>query len=98
MINRFVKLEIDPLFHEEFIAFTKGEREDIISFQGCSFLRVYQDQEKSNVFYTHSKWESVDALNNYRESDFFRGNWAKVKKWFIAKPEAWSLNDVHNEE
>jgi heme-degrading monooxygenase HmoA len=70
---------------------TAGEKEGIVAFEGCSFLEILQDVNNKNLFFSHSHWQSENALNKYRDSDFFRGNWVQVKQWFIAKPEAWSL-------
>lgn len=94
MIIRFVKLEIHSDHINDFKQLTENEKAEIIAFEGCSYLKVLQDQSNSNVFFTVSHWESISALNNYRNSDFFRGNWNRVKQWFINQPEAWSLSDI----
>ncbi|WP_321322624.1 antibiotic biosynthesis monooxygenase [Labilibaculum sp.] len=95
MIIRFVKLEIRLQHIQEFKKLTSGEKEDIIAFPGCSYLEILQDVSNPSVFFTVSHWKSEDDLNTYRNSDFFQGNWAKVKQWFSAKPEAWSLSNHH---
>lgn len=92
MIVRFVKLELQSQHIADFKSLTAGEKEDIIAFEGCSFLEILQDITNENLFFSHSHWESEEALNAYRESAFFRGNWEQVKQWFAAKPEAWSLS------
>ena len=94
MIIRFVKLEIIPEHINDFKALTKNEKPEILAFNGCSHLQIFQDQTNSSIFFTVSHWESESALTIYRESDFFRGNWNKVKQWFAKKPEAWSLVDA----
>lgn len=91
MIIRFVKLEIREEHIEDFKILTKHEKADILAFEGCSYLQVLQDQNNPSIFFTVSHWESESALNIYRESDFFRGNWNQVKQWFASKPQAWSL-------
>lgn len=93
MIIRFVKLEILPEHIQDFKQLTTEEREEIIAFNGCSHLEVLQDTNNQSVFFTVSHWSSEEALNHYRESDFFQGNWKRVKEWFSAKPEAWSLRN-----
>lgn len=93
MIIRFVKLEILPKHIQEFKNLTVGEKDEIIAFSGCSHLEVLQDVSNPSVFFTVSHWQSEDDLNTYRNSDFFQGNWKKVKLWFSAKPEAWSLRN-----
>ena len=92
MIIRFVKLEILANHIDDFKQLTKNEKSDILAFNGCSHLEILQDISNPSIFFTRSHWESENALNHYRESDFFRGNWSQVKAWFSAKPEAWSLS------
>ena len=92
MIVRFVKLELQSQHIDDFKRLTAGEKDEIIAFEGCSFLEILQDVNNENLFFSHSHWESEEALNAYRESAFFRGNWEQVKQWFAAKPEAWSLS------
>jgi len=91
MIVRFVKLEIQNQHIDDFKKLTSGEKEDIVAFEGCSFLEILQDVNNNSLFFSHSHWQSEEALDKYRASDFFRGNWSQVKQWFAAKPEAWSL-------
>lgn len=92
MIIRFVKLEILPQHIHDFKKFTSDEREGIIAFPGCSHLDILQDISNPSVFFTVSHWNSENDLNQYRNSDFFQNNWKKVKQWFTAKPQAWSLS------
>ncbi len=93
MIVRFVKLEILPQHIADFKDLTSNEKDDIIAFPGCSHLEVLQDISNQSVFFTVSHWRTEDDLNTYRNSDFFQGNWKKVKQWFSSKPEAWSLSN-----
>ncbi len=97
MIIRFVKLEILPHHIQDFKNLTSDEKNDIIAFPGCSHLEVLQDVSNPSIFFTVSHWRSEDDLNHYRISDFFQGNWKKVKQWFSAKPEAWSLCNHHRD-
>jgi len=91
MIIRFVKLEILPHHIDDFKQLTANEKPDILASKGCSHLEILQDVSNPSIFFTVSHWDSESALDTYRESDFFRGNWKRVKKWFSNKPEAWSL-------
>lgn len=92
MIIRFVKLEILSENIHDFKQLTQNEKPDILAFPGCSHLEVLQDVSNPSIFFTVSHWTSEADLNHYRNSDFFRGNWSKVKQWFAAKPAAWSLS------
>lgn len=91
MIVRFVKLKIQNQHIQHFKDLTAREKADILNFGGCSHLEVLQDVSNPSTFFTVSHWNSEDALNLYRNSDFFQGNWKIVKQWFSGKPEAWSL-------
>ncbi|WP_372751863.1 putative quinol monooxygenase [Labilibaculum sp.] len=92
MIIRIVKLEIQKHHIQDFKHLTANEKDDILNFEGCSHLEVMQDVSNPSVFFTLSHWSSENALNHYRNSDFFRGNWNTVKQWFSGKPETWSLS------
>ncbi len=91
MITRLVKLMIEPNKVEEFQRLFVANKELIAAFDGCLHLEILNDVNQPNVYFTYSKWQSVDAIENYRQSDLFNGIWSQVKPFFIAKPEAWSL-------
>lgn len=97
MIIRIVKLEIHPQHIEDFRLFTSRERDKILNSAGCTYLNIYQDVKYQGTFFSHSHWNCEDSLNDYRHSDFFRGNWSQVKKWFAAPPQAWSLKQAHKD-
>lgn len=94
MITRFVKLNIKENNICEFKKFVEGEKDDIIAFKGCHALEIYNDIKNRNLFFTKSIWDNQNALDKYRESDFFRANWSLLKTWFADKPEAWSLEEL----
>ena len=50
-----------------------------------------QEKNKPHVVFTYSLWKSEDALNNYRDSELFRGVWSTIKPWFGEKAEAWTV-------
>jgi len=91
MITRIVKLTIDPNKTEAFKSAFVDNKEHIGDFPGCTHLEILRDAKYSNIFFTYSKWETEDAIENYRKSDLFKGIWKNVKPMFCAKPEAWSL-------
>lgn len=94
MITRVVKMTFrkgtEPDFHAVFTASAPTIRR----FEGCIEMDVFNDVTAPNVYFTISKWESEQALNNYRNSDFFKGVWSKTKALFENKAEAWSLTQV----
>ena len=81
------KPENIPSFERVF----KASSPQIRSFPGCNHLELLQDAENPEVFFTYSQWESEEALQAYRESDFFREVWGSTKKLFAERPRAWSL-------
>lgn len=95
MFTRIVKMEFEPGKVPEFLANFDQVKAQIRSFPGCSFLELYQDTEKTNVFFTYSKWEDPKDLEAYRHSDLFAGVWAQTKILFNAAPQAWSVDTLH---
>ncbi len=70
----------------------QANRKHIRASEGCCFLALYRDRQDPTVFFTHSHWKSEKALEDYRESEFFKHLWGKTKKLFRSAPEAWSLH------
>ena len=91
MITRLVKLTIDKEKISEFEKIFKENQEHILGSKGCNMAEAFQDIHDPSVFFTHSKWDSEEDLNNYRESELFQGIWSSTKKTFSSRPEAWSL-------
>lgn len=91
MITRLVKLTIAEEKISEFEEIFSVNQKHILASKGCNMAEVFQDVHNPSVFFTHSKWDSELDLNNYRESELFKGIWTKTKKTFSSRPEAWSL-------
>ena len=84
-------MEFDPEKVKNFLELFEVVKGTIIKCQGCLHLELCKDAKLDNVYYTFSKWESEDDLNNYRHSDFFEDTWTKTKALFRGKPLAYSL-------
>jgi len=97
MLVRLVKLEFLPEHADRFAAFFEGEAEGIRRVPGCLSVRAFRDRDEPNRFFTQSVWESPEALEAYRASEFFRNNWRTVKAWFAAAPVAWSTETLSPE-
>lgn len=95
MINRIVKMTFHPDKVETFKGIFESSKEKIRSFAGCHYLALHQDINSPNIFFTYSKWESESHLNAYRESELFKTTWQNTKILFEAKPEAWSISNLH---
>ncbi len=91
MILRIVKMEFKEAEVTTFLNTFKKYEESIRNQAGCSSLVLLRDEQQNNVFFTHSYWESLDDLENYRHSATFKEVWPLTKIHFSAKPEAWSL-------
>lgn len=96
MFVRIVKMSFDPSKIEQFLANFEVKKQQIRDFEGCKFLELYRDKEKTNIFFTYSFWNSEADLENYRTSKLFNSVWAETKVLFNEKPEAWSVDKVHS--
>ncbi len=92
MIKRIVKLTIKEEEVSYYIETFHHNKKAIIAFEGCQHVESWQAISPKNVFFTYSFWDSEEALNAYRNSEFFKGVWAALKPKFSAKAEAWSVN------
>ena len=90
MIVRLVKLSISPEHIDAFINAFNKHKVSIRSFEGCNHLELLVEELETGVVFTYSKWSDLNAIENYRNSDLFKGIWSKVKPMFNGKPEAWS--------
>lgn len=79
---------------ELFKSFFEERKEKIRGFNGCMHLELWQDTIHSNIFYTYSHWHDETALSHYRHSAFFKETWQLTKEMFLAKAEAWSVNQL----
>jgi quinol monooxygenase YgiN len=91
MLVRIVKLTFKKENIASFEAIFDNNKKKIRQAEGCIFLELLQSKEVENIFFTHSHWNSSTDLENYKNSDFFKGVWQKTKLLFGEKPEAWSL-------
>ena len=92
MFVRIVKMSFQPEKIEEFLANFNTKKEFIRNSPGCQLLELYRDKNNSDIFFTYSYWETEQDLENYRNSDLFKGVWAQTKILFNDKPVAWSVD------
>ncbi|MBL4663477.1 MAG: antibiotic biosynthesis monooxygenase [Flavobacteriaceae bacterium] len=96
MFTRVVKME----FKKEYVSALLNNFEEINdkirSFPGCQFLELWQDKADDSIFFTHSKWSTEADLENYRQSELFKGVWATTKPLFRSKAQAWSVDTIEN--
>ena len=94
MIIRIVKMTFQPDRVDDFLGVFNEMQEQIKQMPGCSSLTLLRDTRNENTFFTHSIWDSAEALDVYRHSDFFKDVWGRAKQGFADKPAAWSLEEV----
>ncbi len=78
----------------EFLENFDENKEKIRAVNGCEFLQLLRDKDNTNQFFTYSFWNEQVDLENYRQSELFKGVWAKTKVLFNDKPHAWSVEKV----
>ena len=94
MFVRIVKMGFNPENIEAFLENFETNKSKIRNFEGCQFLELYRDKTKPNQFFTYRYWVDEAALENYRNSNLFKGLWAETKVFFNQKPEAWSVDKL----
>lgn len=94
MIKRIVKLTFQQGKVSEFLTIFHARKKRIRSSDGCLYLELLREHPDGNVLFTVSHWRDQAALDQYRNSDFFKATWPKAKSLFAEKPEAWSLDSV----
>ncbi|MCT4698065.1 putative quinol monooxygenase [Tenacibaculum haliotis] len=92
MFVRIVKMSFHSEKIEEFLANFNTKKEFIRNSPGCRLLELYRDKNNPDIFFTYSYWETEQDLENYRNSDLFKGVWAQTKVLFNDKPLAWSVD------
>jgi heme-degrading monooxygenase HmoA len=90
-------MEFAPEKVNAFIDLFTTTRHKIASFEGCKGVTLLNDVQATNIFFTHSLWESEEHLNNYRHSELFKDTWTKTKAMFCNKAQAWSLTNVETQ-
>ncbi len=92
MFVRIVKMGFQEKHIEAFLSNFNAKKEYIRNTKGCQLLELYRDKTNPTIFFTYSYWETEQDLENYRNSDLFKGVWAQTKILFNQKPEAWSVD------
>ena len=61
---------------------------------GCLSVEILRDINESNICYTLSEWETNEALEEYRNSAYFKQTWPMVKALLSKRAEAYSLETL----
>ena len=94
MFTRIVKMEFQENKVAQFLTNFETAKHKIRTFKGCMHLELWRDKNQPTIFFTYSKWEKENDLENYRNSELFKGVWATTKPMFANKAGAWSV-DTH---
>ena len=95
MVTRLVKLSFAKENEEAVLTLFHLQNEHIRATAGCLHLEALRTEtEKSVIYFTYSKWSSVNDLDAYRSSALFGEIWPKTKALFNDKPEVWTLTAV----
>jgi (4S)-4-hydroxy-5-phosphonooxypentane-2,3-dione isomerase len=95
MFVRIVKLTFREETTADFSQLFEERKSDIRNQPGCTGLRLLRDRNDPRIFFTYSHWNDESDLENYRKSELFTQVWGTVKTWFADRPEAWSVDVLH---
>jgi quinol monooxygenase YgiN len=93
-ITRIVRLVFEPQHVATFVDIYRSSYQLIRYSQGCNHLHLMRDHDNENIYYTYSKWNSHEDLEEYRKSELFSQTWARTKVLFADKPQAFSIVEV----
>lgn len=92
MITRIVKMTFRPDASADFLEVFNQSKHLIRGFEGCRYLELLREKPDGNIFFTYSRWEGEEYLENYRHSQLFADTWARTKVLFADKPQAWTVD------
>ena len=90
MLVRIVRITFQPDKIADFNTIFDASKRQIRAFPGNCHLELLRDPDQPNIRMTYSLWKSVEALENYRQSDLFRKTWATTKVLFAERAMAFS--------
>lgn len=94
MLIRIVRMTFQEDKLADFHAIFDRAKRQIRTFPGNYQLDLLRDPDQPNVRITYSLWESVDALDAYRQSELFRTTWAATKVLFAERAVAFSAEKL----
>ncbi|MCU0327747.1 MAG: antibiotic biosynthesis monooxygenase [Chitinophagales bacterium] len=84
---RIVKLTFIPEKTNEAIKLLKENHEKVREMPGVLSLEIIQDFVMPQIIITLSHWTNQEALESYRQSDFFKSFWQKLKPMFAEQAQ-----------
>jgi (4S)-4-hydroxy-5-phosphonooxypentane-2,3-dione isomerase len=94
MVRRIVKMQFREDLVPEFLMLFEAYKERIRSAKGCCGVELLRSSADPDVFFTYSKWETENDIEQYRKSELFGEVWPRTRALFAAPPEAWSTEII----
>ena len=94
MIVRLVHLSLRTDQVDAFQQLFERSKHKIKATPGCLHLELIREIDHPAKFSTLSRWDSVSALDAYRNSAFFKETWALTKAMFAERAVAQSYHVV----
>ncbi|MBW3545437.1 MAG: DUF4188 domain-containing protein [Bacteroidetes bacterium] len=94
MVIRVVRMYFKEEHIEDFLRLFDETKDDIRNSDGCLKLELLQDHGQEHILTTYSYWQDLKSLDKYRHSALFMEVWSQMKKYFAAKPMAFSCKKI----
>ena len=91
MISRIVRMQLQDGKAKDFQSIFNEVNSEIRKSSGCISVELYTDVKDDDTVITLSVWENAEALEAYRASALFISTWRKVKPFFRAPAQAFSM-------
>ncbi len=93
MILRLVQLPLKEDCVEDFKRLFGESHPHLMDTPGCEEALLRTDHADPTTCWTVSKWQSIEHLESYRSSDWFRHTWPRIKTMLASRAQAWTLHD-----
>ena len=88
MIVIHVQTKVKADKRQEFLAEVKKDLETSRAFKGCVQFGWGEDVTQPNTFTLYEEWESAEAFNAYKDSDYFKQVGNVVMPLFAEEPQS----------
>ena len=94
-MKRIVKLILLEGEEENFLNIYRTRNPSLKNVKGCQSTCVLKSITSDQEFFTLSVWDSVQALEDYRNSEYFKETWSLVKQLLGGKTQVWNLDEIN---
>lgn len=92
MRYRIVKLVFDDKSLSSALELIACASSVVRDTKGCVYMQAHRVNNDPYTVFTYSLWEADEYLEAYRNTDYFKAFWKKLKPLFAERAEAWSLD------